>query len=90
MTGRITAIHEVKMGNGAFFQRVIFDIQGKWAKTDVCPNFSNYKFWDGKLKIGNVLDNLQYRDDQTINADVAPVFLRFEAPPQPPQMTLFD
>ena len=48
MKGKITKIHEPKKSyNGNYvFQRIDLKLEnGKWAKTDLCPTFRNYKNW---------------------------------------------
>jgi len=84
MIGKIITILPVKMGNGAEYIRLGFEMQdGSWAKTDLCPTFNNYRHWKSFLVIGNVLGGLEYRGRQTINADCRPNFLRHEEPPAP-------
>lgn len=99
MTGTITGIHRKKQGNGAEFERVTFSIDSeepggkpKWAKTDLCRRFRNYKFWEGRVIVGARFSGLRMKDEQTVDADQAPKFLGLAPePPKPlpdPQMTM--
>jgi len=81
MRGRVTQVMDVKPARGAGvkhyarkFIRVTFKLEdGSWAKTDVCPEFRNYRYWKPILRAGvdTVLVGLNYRDKSKseINAD---------------------
>lgn len=91
MTGRISQIDEMKSSRnkGQAFLRVYFQMRnppklefGKeipksyfWAKTDLVPSFRNFKRWEDLLKVGNVLDLLQMKTDDTVDADSFPKLL---------------
>lgn len=44
-----------------------------YAKMDLVPRFRNFRRWQGLLRKGNVLDNLEMLNHQTINADSFPI-----------------
>lgn len=89
MQATITDIHEMKMGNGHLFQRVTFKLaDGSWAKTDLVPDFRNYRHWDGKIARGNVLDGICLKDSKTVDADFQPILLGREEEVVDPQMNL--
>lgn len=77
MKGRILQIHPVKAG-GRYpvdFQRVTFDLEdGGWGATDICPAFHNAKHWKGKVELGQVLGNLQWKNQKNhiLDADYEP------------------
>ena len=55
MRAVITKIDTPKksFNGGYIFQRVRFKLEdGKWAKTDLCPTFRNYKNWKPLLDLG--------------------------------------
>jgi len=55
MRATITKIDPPKksFNGGYFFQRIRFKLEdGKWAKTDLCPTFRNYKNWKPLLDEG--------------------------------------
>lgn len=77
MTATITKIHPLKSGKtmNTSFIRVEFEgMDGKWYKTDLCPNFRNYRNWVRWLKVGQTLSALKV-DGSQINADSRPVFM---------------
>jgi len=73
MVGKIIKVHPLRESkNGNSFIRIEFELLGgAWAKTDICPDFKNYKRWQKPLEIGEgaMLAELEMRDDSTINAD---------------------
>jgi hypothetical protein len=82
----ITNIDYPKEGTQGRFIRVYFSTEtGGWAKTDLVRGFRNFKFWEPHLEIGAVLDNLQWKALDTIDADSRPVRVRvFDLPPHQP------
>ena len=76
MTGEILEIHPPKLSrNGNTYIRITFTLNnGKWAKTDVCPNFRNYKRWKPIIEAGKgtFIRGLIVRNDGEINADSFP------------------
>lgn len=76
MTGEILEIHPPKLSrNGNTYIRITFTLaNGKWAKTDVCPNFRNYKRWKPIIQAGKgtFIRGLIVRNDGEINADSFP------------------
>lgn len=76
MTGEILEIHPPKLSrNGNTYIRITFNLSnGKWAKTDVCPNFRNYKRWKPIIEAGKgtFIRGLIVRNDGEINADSFP------------------
>ena len=81
MRGRITKIMDVRPARGRGlatyarkFIRVTFKMDdGKWAKTDVCPEYRNYRTWKPIIRAGvdTVLVGLEFRNKSKseINAD---------------------
>lgn len=87
MRGTITAVHNLKWGNGTEFKRVTFKLEdGTWAKTDLCPSYRNFGNWKAHLKVGTEFSNLNLKDRKTVDADSRPVVVRL---PPPEQATLF-
>ena len=61
--------------NGNVFQRIEFTMyDGSWAKTDVCPNFRNYRRWIPilKAKPGTYIMGLRLRKGGEVDADNFP------------------
>lgn len=86
-TGKITKIDPLKQSShkNQYYQRVYFqmfnsDGTTSWNKTDLVPTFVNFSRWKNLLKVGNVLSNLGFRSDMSINADSRPVLIKSEAP----------
>lgn len=73
MIGIVTKIHEKKVSrNGNDYIRVEFDLDnGQWAKTDLCPDFRNYKNWLPVLVngVGTKVYDLEMRRINEVNAD---------------------
>jgi len=71
MQATITKIHQPKQSrNGNIFIRVEFKLDtGKWAKTDICPDFRNYKRWEDKLQVGNILEGIRLKSRLAVDAD---------------------
>ena len=81
MRGKITKIMDVRPARNRGLQtyarkfiRVTFKMDdGKWAKTDVCPEYRNYRTWRPIIRAGvdTVLVGLRYKERSTsmINAD---------------------
>ena len=76
MTGEVLQIHEPKISrNGNTFIRITFTLaNGEWAKTDVCPNYRNYKRWKPVIEAGKgtFIRGLIVRSNGEINADSFP------------------
>lgn len=93
MKATITKIHPNKYSvHGNMFTRIEFKLaDGTWAKTDVCPDYRNYKGWQPVLVsgVGTELDNLKMRNKTEINADSSPVILK-KPEVKYTQMPLFD
>lgn len=80
--GTITRIDLKKMGNGAEFKRLCFEMDdGSWAKTDLCPTYRNWPRWRDLLAIGNELGELMMKDKSTVDADSHPVLIKRSPPP---------
>lgn len=77
MKAVITKVHPLKESrNRNSYIRIEFELEdGKWAKTDVCPDFRNFARWKGILAIGvNVsVGGLVIRNKSEVNAD-SPVY----------------
>ena len=72
MIGTITKVHPKKVGrNGDTYQRVEFQTENGWNKTDLVPSYANYSRWLPFLKEGIVLDGLTLKKG-FINADSYP------------------
>lgn len=72
MIGTISKIHELKSGSGGSYRRVEFNLSdGRWAKTDLCPAFRNFKRWKQHLTPGTRLANLVV-NGTTVDADSFP------------------
>ena len=75
MNYKIHKIHPAKLSrNNNIFIRVEFiSEEGKWFKTDICPDYRNYRRWKPILDMGEgvVLMGLQPRKGATqeLNAD---------------------
>lgn len=79
----IRKIHPLKLSrNGNSFMRIDFELEdGRFAKTDLCPNYRNFSRWKQArdLGVGTAIANLQIRRDGKpveINADSYPEILR--------------
>ena len=72
-TYKVLKIHPAKKGrNGNIFIRIEFlTNDSKWLKTDICPNFRNYKNWVPVLKAGvdTVLSGLFLKRPDEVDAD---------------------
>jgi hypothetical protein len=44
----------------------------KWAKTDLCTAYFNWRRWQGLLKEGILLGGLRMKDETTVDADSIP------------------
>ena len=82
MRGKITKIDQLKSSrnSGQAFTRVYFKVKRGigdfiWAKTDIVPSFRNYARWKPFLEVGNILDGLNLKADNTVNADSHPVLV---------------
>jgi len=73
MVGQVHKIHPLKRSkNGNLFIRVEFTLDGGvWAKTDLCPDFANYRRWKPVLKsgVGTVIKNLIYKSKKRSEID---------------------
>lgn len=79
MRGKITKIDTLKSSRnaGQAFLRVYFKVKRGvgdfiWAKTDIVPSFRNYARWKPLLEVGNILDGLILKADNTVDADSRP------------------
>lgn len=72
MNGTISKIHPKKrsIGHHRFdFIRVEFKMEdGSWAKTDLCPDFRNFRRWKPILDAGVGVEGMILRG-QTVDAD---------------------
>lgn len=66
-----------KSANGNNYVRVMFRLDGGgFAKTDLCPDYRNFKRWRTALKVGNRLGNLIMRKSDCIDADSWPIVIK--------------
>ena len=79
MRGKITKIDYLKSSRnaGQAFTRVYFKVKRGvgdfiWAKTDIVPTFRNYARWKPFLTVGNILDGLRLKGNDTVDADSVP------------------
>ncbi len=76
MIYEIIKIHpKKKSANGNIFIRVEFkNEEGTWYKTDICPDYRNYKAWKPYLNqgVGTKLKYLKLKDENTVDADSVP------------------
>lgn len=74
MRATISKIHPIKKSkNGNAFIRIEFKLEnGRWAKTDICPDFRNYQRWDNVLRVGNDLTGIKLKRDNEVDADSFP------------------
>lgn len=64
-------------GYGKRYTRVTFKMEdGKWAKTDLCPEYRNFRNWTKILKAGEgiVVEGLTFKKAGEVDAD-SPVFI---------------
>jgi hypothetical protein len=62
-----------KSVNGNNYIRVeMKDQLGNFYKTDLCPNYRNYKRWKKFLKVGTLIKHLIIKDEKTVDADSYP------------------
>lgn len=77
MKGIITKIHPLRESrNKNSYIRIEFELEdGRWAKTDVCPDFRNFARWKGILAVGvgASVGGLAIRNKSEVNAD-SPVY----------------
>jgi hypothetical protein len=71
----IKILPPAKSKNGNTYTRVEFKCDGKFLKTDLCPDYRNFYRWSKVLKKGNLMGNLIQKDELTINADSRPIML---------------
>tara|TARA_Y100001963_G_scaffold159563_1_gene263785 strand:- start:3421 stop:3720 length:300 start_codon:yes stop_codon:yes gene_type:complete len=77
LKGKITKIHDPKKSyNGGYvFQRIDLKLDdGRWAKTDLCPTFRNYRNWKPLIDkgVGTQVQGLRIKGGvrvMTIDAD---------------------
>ena len=78
MIGKIIKIHPLKVSrNNNIFRRIEFELEnGDWAKTDICPDFRNYKNWTqiltSKEPIGEEYAGLKLRKSGEVDGDSKP------------------
>lgn len=91
MVGEITKIHQTKesRNRGTVYLRLTFNMFKNdgttyWAKTDLVSSFRNYARWKALLQVGNVLGNLDMKDDNTVDADSFPRLVRTNQPKEKP------
>lgn len=74
--GIVRKIHPNKYSrNGNIFTRIEFIMaDGSWAKTDVCPNYRNYKRWVPVIQSGvnTEVTGLTFRQKGEVNGDSYP------------------
>ena len=98
MKGRVTKIDPIKTSfNGGYkFQRIRFKLEdGKFAKTDLCPTFRNYKNWKPiiDLGVGTEIAGLRIKGGvrvMTIDADSDVRIYTAPTYDQPKTLGLFD
>jgi hypothetical protein len=82
LIGEVLKIHPAKKSrNGNTFQRIEFILKDRkktWVKTDVCPDFRNYKKWKPVIEAGvrTRVDGLSLKDENTVDADSDVVVLQ--------------
>ena len=85
MRGKIIKIDQLKSSHnsGQAFTRVYFKVKRGigdfiWAKTDIVPTFRNYARWKPFLQVGNILDGIRLKKNDTVDADSMPSLVRKE------------
>lgn len=77
MWGEIIKIDKVKKSKNTKekFIRVYFKLANqKFAKMDLVPSFRNFARWKMFLRVGTFIDELRFKDEETVDADSFPVF----------------
>ena len=78
MIGKIIKIHPLKVSrNNNIFRRIEFELEdGNWAKTDICPDYRNYKNWtcvlNSKDALGEEYGGLKLRRKGEVDGDSKP------------------
>jgi hypothetical protein len=79
MTGEVKKIHQIKVSsNGNLYRRIEFLLDnGNWAKTDICPDYRNYKNWAGVLQHGEgiTVSGLRIRRTHEVDGDSTPTLI---------------
>jgi hypothetical protein len=71
---RVIKIHPLKRfkdNEGKYFRRIDFKLSnGSFAKTDICPSYSNYPRWKNLInRGGGTIYDFFMKDETTIDAD---------------------
>ena len=98
MKAVITKIHHPKKSfNGGYvFQRIDMKLEdGKWAKTDICPSFRNYKIWKPLIDmgVGTEIKGVRVKGGVRVMTIDADSDVSLYTPPvvsTPTELTLFD
>ncbi len=96
MRGVITKIHLPKksFNGGYYFQRIDLKLEdGRWAKTDLCPSFRNYKNWEKLLHVGTEIKGIRVKGGVRVMTIDADSDVSLYSPPNvvtASQPTLFD
>lgn len=98
MRGIITKIDPIKKSfNGQYtFQRIRFKLEdGKFAKTDLCPTFRNYRNWKPIIDqgVGTEIQGLRIKGGVRVKTIDADSEVRIYTPPvykHPENLSLFD
>lgn len=89
-------IPKKSFNGGYYFQRVRFKLEdGKFAKTDLCPSFRNYKNWKPLLDqgVGTEIIGLRVKGGVRVMTIDADSDVSLYSPPSTPSvtpLTLFD
>ena len=79
MTAEIRKIHPIKVStNGNLYRRIEFILDGyEWARTDICPDYRNYKNWAGVLCAGEGITvwGLRMRRTHEVDGDSTPTII---------------
>ena len=79
MTAELIKIYPAKLSkHGNVYKRLAFMLSnGKWAKTDLCPDHRNYRNWHYIMKFGpgTKIKDFKMKDELTIDADSNPIIL---------------
>jgi hypothetical protein len=77
MWGEIIKIDKIKKSKNPEdrFIRVYFKLANqKFAKMDLVPSFRNFARWKQFLRVGTFIDELRFKDEETVDADSFPVY----------------
>jgi hypothetical protein len=87
MKGVITNILPRKVGMQVpvNYYRMTFRLEDRtYAVTDLCERWNNFRFWEHLMKVGNILDNLQWLKgkEKNLDADFEPRLVGHTDSPQ--------